>query len=70
MANGDSTWRPQGKAHSPTVRDGSNLLFVMAPITVIVSWVLHDGLFPSMPPEVSGAFGGLIGYVVARKLRY
>ena len=58
--------KPMGK---PTARDGSNLALIMF-TQVILAWVLVDCVGLDMPREVAGAFGGLFGYVAARKLRY
>ena len=57
------------KAMKPTARDGGNVMLVMF-TQVIFMWFLVDLIGLALPREVAGAFGGLVGYFAARKLRY
>lgn len=59
----------QLKPHAMTVRDGGNVSVVIL-VQVIINWLLVDCLGLNMPREVAGAFGGLVGYIAARYLRY
>lgn len=57
------------KSVTPTPRDGGNISIVVF-TQIIFNWVLVDVIGLDMPREVSGAIGGIAGYLAARYLRY
>ena len=57
------------KAGAPTVRDGGNAGIIVS-LQIIVIWSLVDVLGLNVPHEVAVAFGGIIGYLGGRYLRY
>lgn len=71
----EDTWqsiRPEvrkGNGDKTTARDGTNMSLSTA-CTVILTWVLNDVAHLAIPAYVAVAFATVIGYFVARKLRY
>lgn len=61
--------RKPSRGSGPTVRDGTNVGLGGAAAIVVV-WILHDVLGMNVPPEVSSAFAVILGYALARLLRY
>lgn len=59
----------KSKVAMPTGRDSGNLSVVVFS-QVIVMWLFCDLLGLQMPREVAAAFGGIVGYVAGRVLRY
>ena len=57
------------KAAAPTARDGGNAGIIVS-IQIVIIWLLVDVIGLEVPREVAVAFGGIIGYLGGRYLRY
>lgn len=53
----------------PTARDGGNAGIIVS-IQIIIIWLLVDVVGLEVPREVAVAFGGILGYLGGRFLRY